>query len=63
MLPIGPSNPQRAGFNLIYSSTQLSKDFAIVLPAAEMECRPFTGWPDRGVQVAFEVKGTVPDDR
>jgi hypothetical protein len=39
--------------------TQLWKDFAIALPAAEMERRPITGWPDGGVQVAFEVKGTV----
>ena len=75
MLPIGPSNPPAGGVRsppvakqwqnpstvepFIYSLTQLSKDFAIVVPAAEMERRPFTGWPDRGVQVAFEVKGTV----
>ena len=38
--------------------TQLWKDFAIALPAAEMERRPITGWPDGVVQVAFEVKGT-----
>ena len=76
MLPIGPSNPPAGGVRsppvakqwqnpstvepFIYSSTQLSKDFAIVIPAAEMERHPFTGWPDHGVQVAlFEVKGTV----
>jgi len=39
--------------------TQLWKDFVIALPAVEMERRPITGWPDGGVQVAFEVKGTV----